>query len=235
MKPQWIATGLLLALCLTGCGGQERAVEGAELSGGTAQPQAAAPQADFSDTALVGNSYIDSFSIYDAMPGAAYYYRVGLDVNTALTQPMLHGDDTQTPVVDLLAGGDFDHIILFFGENELGWPNRDVFQDGYAKVIAAVRGHCPDAAVYLSAIPPVSAAASEKNEDNTNNASIQACNEEIRQIAEANGAVYIDAFTALADENGCLPEDAAADGVHPAKEYTEKWAALLAQGMGAAQ
>lgn len=70
-----------------------------------------------------------------------------------------------------------------------------------------------------------------ENEDNTNNASIQACNEEIRQIAEENGAVYVDAFSALAGPDGCLPADAAADGVHPSKEYTEKWVQVLQESM----
>ena len=232
MKPQPMVAGLLVALCLTACGGQERSVEGAELSGTSAQQtETAARQTDFTGTALVGNSYIDSFSIYDAMPGAAYYYRVGLNVNSAFDQPMLRGDDTDTPVIDLLQGKDFRHIVFFFGENELGWVNRDAFKTEYAKVIDTARGYCPDATIYLSAIPPVSAEASRKNEDNTNNTSIQACNEEIRQIAADNGAVYVDAFARLADENGCLPADAAADGVHPAKEYTEKWAALLQQSI----
>ena len=98
-------------------------------------------------------------------------------------------------------------------------------------MIDTARGYCPDATIYLSAIPPVSAEASEKNEDNTNNASIQACNEEIRQIAEENGAVYVDVFSALAGPDGCLPADAAADGVHPAKEYTEKWVKVLQESM----
>ena len=232
MKPQPIVAGMLLALFLAGCGGQERSVEGTELSGTpTEQTQSAAQQADFTGTALVGNSYIDSFSIYDAMPGAAYYYRVGLNVNTAFTEPMLLGDDTEMSVIDLLQGKSFDHIIFFFGENELGWVNRDAFKEEYAKVIDTARGYCPDATIYLSAIPPVSAEASEKNEDNTNNASIQACNEEIRQIAEENGAVYVDAFSALAGPDGCLPADAAADGVHPAQEYTEKWVQVLQESM----
>lgn len=229
MKPQLIATGLALALCMTACAGLQQPAEG------DASPDVSAQQTqtDFSNTALVGNSYIDSFAIYDAMPGASYYYRVGLDVNTAFSQPMLRGDDVETPVIGLLEGKSFEHIVFFFGENELGWSNREAFQEGYAKVIDAARGYCPDATIYLSAIPPVSAEASEKNEDNTNNTAIQACNEEIRQIAEENGATYVDAFAALADSDGCLPADAAADGIHPAKEYTEKWAALLKQSMEA--
>ncbi|HIX90167.1 MAG TPA: hypothetical protein H9845_04645 [Candidatus Agathobaculum pullicola] len=137
--------------------------------------------------------------------------------------------------MELLKDKDFAHIVFFFGENELGWSNRDAFIEEYGKVIDTARSYCPNAVLYLSAIPPVSAEVSEQNENNTNNASIQACNAEIEQIAQENSAVYIDAFSALADENGCLPADAAADGIHPAKDYTEKWAELVKESIAEAE
>lgn len=225
--------GILAALCLTGCSGQVQAKEQTELSN-EAVEQSQAQRTTYEDTALVGNSYIDSFYIYDAMPKASYYYRVGLNVNSVFEQPMVQGEDTETPIIELLKDKDFAHIIFFFGENELGWSNREAFTEEYAKVIETARSYCPDAVIYLSAIPPVSAEVSEQNENNTNNASIQACNAEIEQIAQKNGAVYVDAFSALADADGCLPADAASDGIHPAKEYTETWAELLKQSIAEA-
>lgn len=226
--------GILAALCLTGCSGQVQAKEQTELSNEAAE-QSRSQRTTYEDTALVGNSYIDSFYIYDAMPKASYYYRVGLNVNSVFEQPMVQGEDTETPIIELLKDKDFAHIIFFFGENELGWSNRAAFTEEYAKVIETARSYCPDAVIYLSAIPPVSAEVSEQNENNTNNASIQACNAEIEQIAQENGAVYVDAFSALADADGFLPADAAADGIHPAKEYTETWAELLKQSIAEAE
>ena len=117
----------------------------------------------------------------------------------------------------------------------MGWSNRSAFTTDYAKVIQTARSYCPEAAIYLSAIPPVSAEVSARNENNVTNASIQSCNQEIQQIAQQNDAVYIDAYTALADESGCLPADAAADGIHPAKEYTDKWADLIKQSIAEAE
>lgn len=224
MKAQSMLAGVLAALCLTGCSGRMQVTK-----------QMQTQRTAYEDTALVGNSYIDSFYIYDAMPKAAYYYRVGLNVNSVFDQPMLQGKDTETPVIELLKDKDFAHIVFFFGENELGWSNRDAFIEEYGKVIDTAHSYCPNAVLYLSAIPPVSAEVSEQNENNTNNASIQACNAEIEQIAQENGAVYIDAFSALADENGYLPADAAADGIHPAKDYTEKWAELVKESIAEAE
>ena len=148
---------------------------------------------------------------------------------------MTQGDDTETPVIELLENRDFSHIIFFFGENELGWSNREAFIEEYTEVIETARSYCPDAVIYLSAIPPVSAEVSAQNENNTNNTSIQACNEEIKQIAADNDAVYVDAFAALAGDDGSLPDNAAADGIHPAEEYTQKWAELLKQSIAEAE
>ena len=236
MRAQSVVAGILVVLFLAGCANTREAETQPETQDESAeQVQTETPRTSYEDTALVGNSHVSSFFTYNALPGAACYYRVGLNVNSVFEQPMTQGDDTETPVIELLKNKDFSHIIFFFGENELGWSNREAFIEEYTEVIETARSYCPDAVIYLSAIPPVSAEVSEQNENNTNNTSIQACNEEIKQIAADNDAVYVDAFSALAGENGSLPDDAAADGIHPAEEYTQKWAELLKQSIAEAE
>lgn len=236
MRAQSVVAGILAVLFLAGCANTREAEAQPETQDESAeQVQTETPRTSYEDTALVGNSHVSSFFTYNALPGAACYYRVGLNVNSVFEQPMTQGDDTETPVIELLKNKDFSHIIFFFGENELGWSNREAFIEEYTEVIETARSYCPDAVIYLSAIPPVSAEVSEQNENNTNNASIQACNEEIKRIAADNDAVYVDAFSALAGEDGSLPDDAAADGIHPAEEYTQKWAELLKQSIAEAE
>lgn len=236
MRAQSVVAGILVVLFLAGCANTREAETQPETQDESAeQVQTETPRTSYEDTALVGNSHVSSFFTYNALPGAACYYRVGLNVNSVFEQPMTQGDDTETPVIELLKNKDFSHIIFFFGENELGWSNREAFIEEYTEVIETARSYCPDAVIYLSAIPPVSAEVSEQNENNTNNTSIQACNEEIKQIAADNDAVYVDAFSALAGEDGSLPDDAAADGIHPAEEYTQKWAELLKQSIAEAE
>lgn len=236
MRAQSIVAGILAVLFLAGCANTREAEAQPETQDESAeQIREETQRTSYEDTALVGNSYVSGFFTYNALPGAACYYRVGLNVNSVFEQPMTQGDDTETPVIELLKNKDFSHIIFFFGENELGWSNREAFIEEYTEVIETARSYCPDAVIYLSAIPPVSAEVSEQNENNTNNTSIQACNEEIKQIAADNDAVYVDAFSALAGENGSLPDNAAADGIHPAEEYTQKWAELLKQSIAEAE
>ena len=236
MRAQSVVAGILAVLFLAGCANTREAEAQPETQDESAeQVQTETTRTSYEDTALVGNSHVSGFFTYNALPGAACYYRVGLNVNSVFEQPMTQGDDTETPVIELLKNKDFSHIIFFFGENELGWSNREAFIEEYTEVIETARSYCPDAVIYLSAIPPVSAEVSEQNENNTNNTSIQACNEEIKRIAADNDAVYVDAFSALAGENGSLPDDAAADGIHPAEEYTQKWAELLKQSIAEAE
>ena len=236
MRAQSIVAGILAVLFLAGCANTREAEAQPETQDESAeQIREETQRTSYEDTALVGNSYVSGFFTYNALPGAACYYRVGLNVNSVFEQPMTQGDDTETPVIELLKNKDFSHVIFFFGENELGWSNREAFIEEYTEVIESARSYCPDAVIYLSAIPPVSAEVSEQNENNTNNTSIQACNEEIKQIAADNDAVYVDAFSALAGDDGSLPDNAAADGIHPAEEYTQKWAELFKQSIAEAE
>ena len=236
MRAQSVVAGILAALCLAGCTNTREEKAQPETQDESAeQIREETQRTSYEDTALVGNSYVSGFFTYNALPGAACYYRVGLNVNSVFEQPMTQGDDTETPVIELLKNKDFSHIIFFFGENELGWSNREAFIEEYTEEIETARTYCQDAVIYLSAIPPVSAEVSEQNENNTNNTSIQACNEEIKQIAADNDAVYVDAFAALAGDDGSLPDNAAADGIHPAEEYTQKWAELFKQSIAEAE
>ena len=236
MRAQSVVAGILAVLFLAGCANTKEAEAQPEIQDDSAeQIREETQRTSYEDTALVGNSHVSGFFTYNALPGAACYYRVGLNVNSVFEQPMTQGDDTETPVIELLENKDFSHIIFFFGENELGWSNREAFIEEYTEVIETARSYCPDAVIYLSAIPPVSAEVSAQNENNTNNTSIQACNEEIKQIAADNDAVYVDAFAALAGGDGSLPDNAAADGIHPAEEYTQKWAELLKQSIAEAE
>ena len=236
MRAQSVVAGILAVLFLAGCANTKEAEAQPEIQDDSAeQIREETQRTSYEDTALVGNSHVSGFFTYNALPGAACYYRVGLNVNSVFEQPMTQGDDTETPVIELLKNKDFSHVIFFFGENELGWSNREAFIEEYTEVIETACFYCPDAFIYLSAIPPVSAEVSAQNENNTNNTSIQACNEEIKQIAADNDAVYVDAFAALAGGDGSLPDNAAADGIHPAEEYTQKWAELLKQSIAEAE
>ena len=191
------------------------------------KPASPAPTVtDFSDVALLGNSYIDGFHIYNSLPGADCLYRVGLSVKTAFEKPML---GEQIPVIDKLLEKQYAYIFLTFGENELGWQYPEIFIEDYRKLIETVKDRQPNAKLYIQSILPVSAEVSEKNEDNTNNERIREYNELLRALAQEMQIFYLDVAAAMQDAEGNLPTDAATDGIHPGQAYNKKWADLIAQ------
>lgn len=213
-----MATALLL---LSACGAED--IPAASDVSSVIEPEII--EADLSNSALLGNSYIDGFVTYNVLPDTDCFYRIGLTVRTVFTKTMLNRD---IPVIDELANGKtYDKVFLIFGENELGWPNTQAFYDGYGEVIDAVRERQPEATVYIQSILPVSAKVSAENIDCTNNEQILKFNKLLKDLAEEKKAVYLDVASIMKDENGDLPEEAATDGIHPGIEYYKKWADYL--------
>lgn len=216
-----LAAALLL---LTACGASGEPAASELVSGPVSEP-AAETEADLSNAAILGNSYVDGFVTYNVLPDTDCFYRIGLTVRTVFTKTML---GSEIPVIDELANGKtYDRIFLMFGENELGWPNTQAFYDGYGEVIDAVRERQPEAVIFIQSILPVSAEVSAENIDCTNNEQIVKFNGMLQNLAEEKDAVYLDVASVMADENGCLPDDAATDGIHPGIEYYKKWAEYL--------
>ena len=72
----------------------------------------------------------------------------------------------------------------------------------------------PDAEIYVFSLTPITQKRSDAEELFTR-ARIEAFNEAIAQMAENGGWHYMDLYTAMADEDGWLPEaDASQDGIH---------------------
>ena len=59
---------------------------------------------------------------------------------------------------------------------------------------------------------------------------IQKVNAGLKKITELEPVVYIDLYSAFADESGTLPAHITFDGVHLAKAGYDKWVNLLRKG-----
>lgn len=177
---------------------------------------------NFSDCAFIGNSRF--VSVKDSGLAENVYPVVGLDVRTVFTK---HVTEDSPVVIDELNGRDFDKVVLMFGDNECGWPNVDYFIKKYSEVIDAVRERAPHAEIYLHAVIPISESASEKNVCGCNNETIAMLNGRIKQLAKDSGAEFIEPPSELLDCRGNLLDEAASDGVHLNRKYTEIWLGYL--------
>jgi hypothetical protein len=180
----------------------------------------------FDNCAFVGNSRLLAVGNYGFADNV--YAKVGLNVNTVFTQSC---EGSSIPVIDELKGKSFDKVFLMFGDNECGWGSMNAFSKQYAKVISAVKERVPNAKIYLISVLPISKATSNKNDFGCNKDSINNINKYIKELADAQGATYIDAASSIANSDGYLPDDASTDGCHLGKKYTKIWLEYTAKNM----
>ncbi len=180
----------------------------------------------FDNCAFVGNSRLLAVGNYGFADNV--YAKVGLNVNTVFTK---NCEGSSVPVIDELNGKNFDKIFLMFGDNECGWGSMNAFSKQYAKVISAVKERVPNAKIYLISVLPITKKTSDKNDFGCNKDSIINTNKCIKELAEEQGATYINAASSIANKDGYLPDDASTDGCHLGKKYTKIWLEYTAKNM----
>lgn len=186
---------------------------------------------DFSDAVFIGDSRTQAFMIGTGLGSSHFYCEKGINVSTAMTDDVFTlSDGTKGNLRDALSQQQFQRVYVMFGANELGWPDPQEFGAKYTEVIRSIQELQPQAKIYVQSILPVSEARSSKG-DYVNNVQIATFNEVIFQMTIDTGTVYLAVGSALANDVGCLPEEASVDGVHPNKEYCMAWLEFLRQNL----
>lgn len=181
----------------------------------------------FDDALFIGDSRTEGFMLYTSLSNIKAYCSKGLSISRVYTDAIVPLEDGRTvTVMEALQVQQFKKIYIMFGVNELGWPYDDLFQDQYAKMIQDIKQLQPDAIIYVQNIIPISASRSAKDRI-YNNEKVQHFNEMITTVCEEQNVLYLDVGSALADENGALPEDASVDGIHCNVEYCGIWLEYL--------
>lgn len=184
---------------------------------------------DFSKALFIGDSRTQGFMLYSGLTEARYYTGVGLNVDTAFKKAVVTGEnggEITIPQALEAEAGRYNKVYLGFGVNELGWIYSDVFIQKYQELIQLIRTYQPDAKIYLQSIMPVTA---ERSASDVvfNNPHIAEYNVLLQDLATQANVTYVDLFPAVADAAGCLPADAASDGIHLNKSYVLKWLEYL--------
>ncbi len=198
----------------------QQAAEEAAKTQNTVAVNGGVDQEFYKNSAFVGNSFADGMEIYNLVDGADFFARVGLSVEDAEKLSTTTG---KVSVIDELdRDKKYSKIFFMFGENELGWLDESVFISKYEALINKAKKYQPDADIYLLAITPVTEAVSKKGEDGATNENVARFNKLILQVAQDVNVNFADIYSAVVNDKGCLPEDAASDGVHFNKEYYKK-------------
>lgn len=179
----------------------------------------------FNDAVFIGNSLTVGFTTLTGIPATSYAYKA-LTVRKVFTQDVIEVNGEKMSPMEALQKTEFNKIYIMFGINETGWVYSSVFIEEYQKVIDEVRKINPEAVIYVQSVLPVSAEVSAANSDITNER-IREYNDLIQKLAEENKIYYVNVAEVMTQEDGSLPDDAAADGIHLKKSYCEKWLAYL--------
>ncbi|MBQ9931703.1 MAG: hypothetical protein IJO79_05055 [Firmicutes bacterium] len=180
----------------------------------------------FDDAVFVGDSRTEGFALYSGLPNAKVLTSRGLKVDTAFTKEAIKVGEEKLTVMAALEQMEFSKVYLMLGINEMGWVYPHKFIEGYEQIIDHIRGINPDAQIYVQSLIPVTKAKNDEGGD-INNERIAMYNELIREMAQKKEVYYVYLVTALTDEEGNLPEEAAFDGIHLKKPWCEKWLAYL--------
>ena len=176
----------------------------------------------FDDAVFIGDSRTEGLILYTGLSNATVYANQGLMVDTVFTSPVIQMDGQRLSVVEALKRTAFKKVYIALGINETGWAYESIFIDKYQKLIQEIQAINPQAILYIQEIMPVTAQTSQTH-SYVKNDKIQRYNELLAKLAEEMGVYYIDTGAAVADDSGCLPEDAAIDGIHLKKPYCDKW------------
>ena len=185
----------------------------------------------FLDSLFIGDSRLQGFGMYADLP-ATYYCVTSFSLYKYDTMKVVQTDEGKVPIFDALPYDMYTKIYIKVGLNELG-GDENIFLQKYAELIAKLREYEPRAIIYVHAILPVTASKSATDKVH-NNEAINARNEKLRQFAEDQKAYYIDVNSAVALEDGTLPPESTADGIHlkasamgPWKEYLRTHAVVV--------
>ncbi len=177
----------------------------------------------FDDAVFIGDSRTEGFMLYSppSSKAVSYTYK-GLMVDTVFTSEVIKKDGKKIPVMEALKNTDFGKVYIMLGINETGWISNDIFIEKYEKIIDSIRESHPDAIIYIQSILPVSHRVSSTH-SYIKNSKINQYNSRILEMARDNGVYFVNVAEAMTNENGCLPKEAAVDGIHLKKSYCQKW------------
>lgn len=174
------------------------------------------------DAVFIGDSRTEGLLLYTGLTNTTGYTYKGLMVDTVFTKPVINQNGQMVTVMDALRSTQFSKVYIMLGINELGWAYPDLFIEKYQEILDTIREINPNAIIYVQEILPVTEKVSETHSYIINE-KISQYNQMLADMAQEKKVYYLQVSQAVADSQGCLPEEAASDGIHLSPTYCQKW------------
>lgn len=180
----------------------------------------------FADAAFFGNSLMDGLRLFGGLKHGDFYSGTSASVvSVSMVKDYKTDDGEKTTMLDALLARQYQKIFVLFGVNELGFQVNG-FINIYSELLEQVAAGEPDAKIYILSLTPITAKRSEESDLFTRER-VEEFNAAVADMAERLGYEYIDLYSAMADENGWLPESDASDGIHFTGPKYVAWANFL--------
>ncbi len=175
------------------------------------------------DVLFIGDSRTCTLQQYAGWDNAAFYVKNGLTIWNVFEARIAECEGELVTVEEALSKEKFGKIYIMLGINELGRGTPDTFAEEFAKVVKRLKELQPDAVIVMEAIMHVTET-KDAEETYINNAEIDARNEKLKELAEAEGAYWLDVNPVTDEkEKGSLVEEYSFDGVHLKVKYIDVW------------
>lgn len=172
---------------------------------------------------FIGDSITDLYVLdehYADLPLAVYNRGIGGDTTEGLLARI------NVSVLDIAP----TYVVLMIGTNDVnGNVSNDQILSNYEKILDTIYAVLPDVQIYCMSIIPQNMQLAEYTTIDVKSTTkrILQLNPQIQQLAEKKGAVYLDLFSLLADENQYLIAEYSDDGIHLNKAGLQVWTDLL--------
>lgn len=172
----------------------------------------------FSDAVIMGDSLVAGYSYSAAIP-ARFVCKSSVNTRTVYTDTL---DGSGLTLMDSMLGMEgVSKYYLMLGINEVSYEPPEMYKEDYRRIIKDIRAKNEDSVIYIMSVLPV-AYSVEQNRD-ISKAKIDAFNDVLRALAEEEECYFLDINSAVAEPDGYLSEDAAADGIHFGAKQHRIW------------
>ena len=172
---------------------------------------------------FIGDSITDLYKLDD-------YYG---DLSLSVYNRGIGGDQTKG-VLDRLKVSLYDiapsKIVLMIGTNDInGNIETETIIERYEKIVDSIYENLPSVELYCMSIIPQNNQLETYSTINVEETTqkILEINPQIKSLVEERGAIYIDLFSQLADENNHLIENFSDDGLHLNHNGFVVWTGIL--------
>ena len=179
----------------------------------------------FKDAAFVGDSLTQGLQLYDILDTNVVANR-GINLESIYKADKIRVAEGYTSVFAELERIQPAKIYVQLGMNDIAWRSESDFTRRYGELIDKIHDEFPNAELYIQSIFPVTNwYALEDN--GIDNAKVVAFNQHLLELCVEKGCHYLDVHSALANENGVLPDKASPDGIHLNAPYYQSWFTYL--------